>query len=330
MIPESLTIVRGAVSTKDLVPVLKHIAFNNGVVHGFNGHVHICTHDENLAALPPFTVACDRTLKALDACQDEPAELYVDNNTLYVRAGRFSARVPAGNIDEFPLHEPARSNELPCEELLDVFQALHDFISADASRPWSQGVHLQDGCAYATNNVVLAAVDLPESLLHLPSMTVPLFSIDEIIRIGLTVQSLVYDESTLTFFLADGRTWVRSSLIKEGWPDAASLLAGTHDGAQLEEFQPGFAQAVETLRALVKADLRPIISFRDTEMVVATSPQEEPLASVNGFQLPEGTYSAPALALVCTRGTHADWTRWPRVPWMHTDGVRGVLVGVRT
>lgn len=331
MIPESLAIVRGAVSTKDLVPVLKHLAFNAGEIHGFNGHVHICTHDENLAALPPFTVPADRALKALDACALEPAELYVEENVLHVRAGRFSARVPTGSIDEFPLHQPTRAGELPCEELLDVFQALREFVSNDASRPWSQGVLLRDGRAYATNNVVLAAVDLPESLLHLPSVIVPLFSVDEVLRIGMTTTSLVYDESTLTFFLGDGRTWVRSSLIKEGWPDAQSILEAAHADANLEEFQPEFCASVERLHALVKSDLKPVMFFRTQEqrIEVATSMAETALASVDGFALPEGAYGSHALALVCARSTHADWGRWPRVPWMHADGLRGVLVGVR-
>lgn len=335
MIPESLTIVRGAVSTKDLVPVLKHLALNNGEVHGFNGHVHICTYDENLVGLPPFTVPADRALKALDACAQEPAELEVADNIMSVRAGRFRARVQCGNIEDFPLHQPSRSGELPCEELLDVFQALHDFISDDASRPWSQGILLSEGVAYATNNIVLAAVDLPESLLHLPMMTVPLVSINEVLRIGLTTTSLVYDESTLTFFLADGRTWVRSSLIKEGWPDAASLIASVHADANMEAFPPEFRESVEKLHALVRSDLKPVMLFREGRVDVATSLAEEALASVDGFALPDGAYGSHALALVVARSTHADWTRWPRVPFafQHDDGMqglRGVLVGVRT
>jgi DNA polymerase III sliding clamp (beta) subunit (PCNA family) len=330
MIPDSLSIVRGAVSTKDLVPVLKHLAFNSGYIHGFNGHVHICTFDENLAELPVLTVPADRALKALDACADEPAALYTEGNALLIQAGRFCARLPFGPIEDYPLAEPERVNELPCEELLDVFTVLHDFVSSDASRPWSQGVLLRDGCAYATNNVVLAAVDLPESLLHLPSMTVPLSSIDEILRIGLVVNSLAYDDSTLTFFLCDGRTWVRSSLIKEDWPDAAGLLANVHEDAELRPFPVTFQPSVEKLFGMVKSELRPVILFRAPKMLVASSLAEEPLASIEGFDtLPEGTYNAQSLELVTRRATHADWTRWPRVPWMHADGVRGVLVGLR-
>jgi hypothetical protein len=71
-----LKFVSGAVSTKDVLPVLTHFAFRDQRVHGFNGRVHIC------APLPAVTF--NTTDLSVGVTRGTPtSRIFVDRPNVY-------------------------------------------------------------------------------------------------------------------------------------------------------------------------------------------------------------------------------------------------------
>src|SRR5580765_5634703 len=101
---EAFDLVRGAVSKKDLIPVLTHFAIHEGRVHGFNGRVHISAPALDARALPSFTVPALLMTAAVDACRGEP-QFEVRDSQVHIKdsASSFRATLPTGPIDSFPL-----------------------------------------------------------------------------------------------------------------------------------------------------------------------------------------------------------------------------------
>src|SRR5882762_10311741 len=101
---DTMNFVKGAVSAKDLVPALTHLAVNGGRVHGFNGRVHISAPCKLLAGYS-FTVPMISFVAAIEACNGETHLLQVEGKqVLSVRSGKgsFSATMPYGKIEDFP------------------------------------------------------------------------------------------------------------------------------------------------------------------------------------------------------------------------------------
>lgn len=327
---DAIELVRGAVSTKELVPVLTHFAVHEGLLHGFNGRVHLCAPVPELKGLS-FTVPAVPFLKAVDACGTEPKVEQLEGR-VRVSSGRFKALLPTGAVEAFPFPEPPPKKlrtKVPAP-LLPVLKALRPFIGEDALRPWSAAVRVDAGHAFATNNVTLAAARVH---LALPAMTLPVFAVDELLRIGLEPTHLSLQEHAAVFHLP-GNAWCRTALFVDPWPDVLGVLHAAHKGAKLTPVAAGLLEDVQRVRPFCPDAALPIL--RVSAAGVATQEGEMSAEIVAPHTADaSGSYHAVPLELVLSAATHADWLRCPRVPWKAAErsssvALEGVLMGVRT
>jgi hypothetical protein len=318
---DALNIVKGAVSTKDLIPVLTHVAIDQGRITGFNGRTYISAPAPQLQGLS-FTVPAAQFIAAVAACEG-PAEYTQGEGCLGVSSGDFSATLPTLPIEGFPQPPPPEKRKRWKGGLLPVLRLLRPFVSQDASRPWSAGIAFAGAKALATNNVVLAQAPFPT--LATPSVTLPVEAVDELLRLGLDPLYVSFTASAACFYLP-GEVQLWTNLVAEPWPDGALALVGQlHQGAQWTPVPPGLLSAVRRVLPFVADAKAPVVVLGGGS--VKTSPGQPACAQVGGFTGLQGTFRAEPLQLVLEVANQADWTRFPRVPWKGA-GVDGAIVGI--
>ena len=318
-----LKLVRGAVSTKDLVPTLTHFCIYAGRLQGANGFLCIDSECSELAGLD-CTVPADRFLRAIDACKGEP-KLKVDGTDLIVSKAKFKAKIATRSRTEYPLHERETGTEIRLlEPLLPRLRALRPFIGEDASRRWSLALCWQAGWLYASNNVVVVRVplkiDAPEGTI----IQIPSYLVEEALRIGEEPQQCHLTENSLT--LTYHVFWLKGSLTHERWPDGAAIIEKA-DFNGCAQVPAGLLDAAETVSRFTVDAKSPIIEL--TEDAIQT-PDAEHSAVVDGFRLAPGAYRSEILLLVLSAAKKIDFSAYPgAVPFEGANGMQGVFVGVR-
>lgn len=311
----TLRFVRGSISTKDFVPVLQCFHFYNGRVQGQNGRIAI---DSPFPDLGEFTVPAERFLKAVDACDGAPVVTLTASGNLAVKKGTFRALLPLGEHTAFPLAVKS-GTPLPIGgNLLPVLRKLRPFISDDASRPWSNGVLFRDGYAYATNNVVLIRAPVAWDA---TDVILPVYAVDELLRIGQEPDALLLDERALTACLGDA--WLRAQLLTGVWPDIAGRMAVLEHGVQVPT---GIRATIEKVVPFCPDPKMPEIVFSNDGISTA---QGEHSATVTGMVLPDGRYRAEVLLDVLRVATHVNFVAYPAPIAFAGDGVEGIFVGLR-
>lgn len=335
---EAFKLVRGAVSERDLIPVLTHFAYEKGRIHGFNGRVHISAPVVLPKDFPSFTVSANLLMAAMDACAELDPILALSDNILTVSSGRFKAKLSVGSIAEYPIPSippvppiaKGRKKKKDTGGLLPILEILRPFIGEDASRPWCASIRFQDGCAYATNNVVLATLPLPENIL-LTTCALPVHAVDELIRLKLEPVSIVADGDHALVFHLPGDVWMKTSLIADGWPDVGVILATIHapsDGSKpvWVKVPPTLLDAVTSILPFCPDPKLPAIVLDDDTVTTRAGAST---ASAGGFKGLTGTYHAKALQQVLGSATGVAWGLYPRVPWVGEGGLMGALVGLK-
>jgi DNA polymerase III sliding clamp (beta) subunit (PCNA family) len=318
---ESLLKVRGAVSTKDFTPVLTHFAFRDGTVAGFDGRMFI---QAPLKLRLSCTVKAKLFITALDACDNEPDRIEQTETGLVINRGSFTATLPTGKIEEFA---PATPDPRPVKRtapLLPKLKQLFPFIGEDASRPWACGLLIDGLNAYATNNVCLARVKLPQAMPEAESpLNLPRFAIEELIRIDEEPISIARSENALTFYYKD-KSWLRTVLFETNWPKPPREIL---DGIKADhKIHPELVEAVRTLAPF--ADEKAPVLWLDGDEVKTPDGERHAVHKMKyAMALGHGAYRVEALSLVLEAATHARWIDYPRVPWKG-DGIDGIMVGV--
>jgi hypothetical protein len=335
-------IVRGAVSTKDLIPVLTHFAFDNGVLQGFNGRLAISTPAPELCHLN-CTIPAVPLLKAIDSAGDNVSFVVSPkDNKLIVTSDRakganFKARIPMGSLNEFPLATPDPIEQrVRCQDnLLPILEALRPFMGEDASRPWVGSIFFSAGFATATNNVLLVRTPTRHALLE--GVQLPIFAVDELLRIGWEPYSYSQTEHTVTFYFNTSgmdSMFVRCALFKEGWPDAASMFDTITKGAKYNKIpctEPDtLLAAVEAIAPFCPDASCPLITMEGSTISTDEGDQS---ATVTGLKMmATGMYRAEPLKLMLSVAQRADWSKTPRIPFQGTSNgllVQGILLGIQ-
>ncbi len=316
-----LDFVKGAVSTKDLHPVLTNFRFYNGRVQGGNGRIAIDA-PLDLGGID-ITVPAVPFIRAIEACGGDPELNITKGGRLIVKKDKFKSLLPLSDNASFPLakiDEFVRDKWQPSNGLVKVLKTIRSFIGEDASRPWACGVLFKEGFLYATNNVVIVRVpyDMPEHL----EINIPSYTIDELIRVNKDPIHLAYTESAVLF--GYGQSWMRSHLFDTKWPDVDKFFEG-HDVLQL--VPGGLLSAVEKILPFCPDSKFPVI--RLDELGVHTA-EGDMSADVGGLALPDSRYRAEPLQMVLRQATRIDLTKYPGpVPFAGDNRLQGILVGVK-
>lgn len=325
-IREAITWIRGAVSTKDLVPILTHIAITDGTVSGFDGRVLMRTPCPALSGIEA-AVPARKFLAAIDAAGPVSPFLTHADNVLTIRAGRFKASLPTLPLSDFPLALPTPTNQWALQSgFKDALRALRPLVGDDASRPWANGVWFTGKTACATNNVALAVYDLPASLPW--AGILPSFAIDEILRIEETpIQASSTPDSLVLWYASGG--FLKTRLLDGEWPRSPfTMLDEAKKGIKFQKLPATLAASVESIIPFCPQERAPHIVLANKEVRTQGGGMGAVVAETLVLK-EECTFHAEPLRIVLSRATEAAFDRYPSILW-RGSGMRGLLLGMRT
>lgn len=319
---EILTFVRGAVANREgAVPVLTRFHISGGRIQGANGRIAIeapCAELDGIEVL----VQADKFLAAVDACDSEPKLDTTDNGRLSVKRNKFKCYLPTQAVDFFPRHHPTPGKKAkPVASLLSTLSRLRPFVGEDATRPWVLTLFADGQTAYATNSNMIASVPAPGLKCQLP-----VFLIDELLRIGQEPSATTHDENSATFFY--GNSWLRSQLIVDEWPikTAQELLAWKKK--KLQPIPEDLISAIESILPFCPDPKLPLVFF--TPEGVATAPGETQ-AQVRGVAWPPLGFDSRNLLPMLRASTKLLLDpEQGRGLFEGGNGFRGTMAGIKT
>lgn len=323
MLAETLDKVKGCVGKKDLLPVLKHVCIRDGWVTTTNGNLTVSAYTEDLKGLTVITPA-DKLIAAAKACT-QPKFKITDGGRLSITGNKFRALLPILDEADFPLPRTI-NNPVSCINLLTVIRQLVQFVGEDASRPWACGILLHDNSAFATNNTVIAKQDIDWNG---PSINIPNYLINELLRLKKNVLSINADEDGITLEL-EGGIWLNSNLLSLAWPNIKELLSSV-DFNNMKEIPKELAEAIRTVLPFCPNPKFPLIRFAGN-YVTTDEGVHQALVEIGGLR--DSVWRAePLLSLLHTPSGETlmvDLSQWPRAcPWGRSDGVMGLIIGLR-
>jgi hypothetical protein len=312
---ESLELVRGAVSDKDLIPVLTHFHIYDGKIQGGNGRVSIEAEMSTLRNKDPLTVPAGRFLRAVDA---GAVKITVHDERLHMKGQGLKIVLPLADSSAYPVaKQPAKWKA--CKwDLLPVLQQLKPFIGSDASRIALCSIAIRDGYAYAANNPTVARVKCAA-----PNMVLPVYLIDELLRIGIEPVGYHGSDLLLTFRLTK-TSWIQSVLLTGKWPDVEEFFKGWPKRVAI--VPTGLREAIDAVLPFCQDDKFPALHFSKDGVSTTVA---EVYAVFDDVKVPDGRWHARNIALVLKAATHINLNEWPKPCRWRGESIEGVTVGLQ-
>ena len=314
---DTLKFVQGAVSSKDLVPEMKHFSIEEGTASAFNGVIAISSPID-------FSVDCKPKaaplIHAIDRCKEITSLSMTKAGKLRIESGAFKAFIDC--IEGETLHLKPEGEILPLDGqvFLQAIKALSPFIGKDASRPWVNGILLRGQSAFATNNVCLVeywlGLDLPFVI------NIPLQAVRELLRVGKAPDRIQLSENSVTFHYPDG-CWIRTLLYATNWPDLSRIL---DKPSQQSPVPDSLFEALESLKPFVE---KSGLVYMEGDRL-KTHIEEDLGASfqVNGLD-GVGIYRIEMLRLLEGAAASIDFSLYPDPLLFYGERLRGAILGYR-
>jgi DNA polymerase III sliding clamp (beta) subunit (PCNA family) len=314
---QALKFVQGGVSTKDLVPEMKHFAIEAGEVRSFNGIIALaCPIDIDLECKPRAA----EMVAAIQRCEDATSLAITKGGRLRVLSGRFRAFVPC--IETEVPHLKPEGTRVPFngEALLAAVRTISRFVGDDASRPWTNGILLRGQSAFATNNVCLVEYWIGSEIPN--TVNIPMVAIKEIARIGIAPIEAQLDENSITLHYSDGR-WLRTQLYSTEWPDIRPILDAP---ANYREVPEGLFECLDKLAPFTSKS--GVVRFDGGEVCTSDGTEEGAAYQIDGLPS-KGRYHIKMLSLLKGVATAVDFSLYPKPVLFQGEGVRGAILGLR-
>ncbi len=153
----------------------------------------------------------------------------------------------------------------------------------------------------------------------------PLFAIDELLRLDQEPLGYHLGENRVTFKLPQG-ILLHSSLFNEQWPKPpVVLLKQLATDAKYKAISANVPAALERLLPFCLDPKAPVICFDEATMSTVAGEVQGIMQGLKG--LGQCRFRAEPLREVLKVATHADFTKFPRVPWRGEE-IEGIIVGV--
>lgn len=317
---EALQFVKGAVASKNHVPILKHFRIHDGRIQSYNGNL-------NLSA----PIACDLSVQPLAAtfvhaislCENTVSMHQTKNGQLVVKSGTFKAYIHTSE-ELFPEIEE-KGELIDVVNLLDAIKILAPVISEDASRPWSRGVLFTGNSAFVTNNVMLV-----EHWLKYPvrmPFGLPAMAVNELLRINEEPEGIEINPNRVTFYFEGGRQLSSNLLHINAWPDVRILLeTSTAPASNLYDINDTLFDALRKLRPFTK-DYRPVW-LKGNRISTSESPEEGAHLEFIDCEGMQGSWSLDQLMKLEGLAHRIGWDMSPHPCPFFGDVIRGIIVGM--
>lgn len=316
---DSLKFCAGSVAKKDFVPELKHFAISNGRVRGFNGVLA-------LSSPIPFDLNCkpkaDELVKAIANCTETVLLSMTPAGRLSVRSGVFKVNINCIEDETFHVEPEGEAIAIDGAELIKGLRAVVPFIGDDASRPWSNGVLLQNQSMFATNNATIVEYWHGSAFPHVVNL--PRDAVREMLRINEAPVSAQLSETSITFHYSD-RRWLRTQLYVSKWPDLGKVL---DHPANLTAINNELFVGLEVVKPFL--DKVGSIYFKDGELCTHEFEGEGAAYAVEGLPN-DARYNHTILTLLKGTVKTIDWsgTGLRGACMFQGDRLRGAVIGIR-
>ena len=313
----SLKFVQGAVAKKDFVPEMTHFEIKNSRITAFNGAMALSTPI-------PFDIDCNpkavQLVKAISQCEDTVSISMTNAGRLKVQSGAFKVFVDCIAGEGLNIQPEGEFVELNGDALLKAFTTLLPFIGNDASRPWSNGILIDNQSAFATNNVCLVEYWLGVTFPH--KVNIPIAAVKEMLRIKEAPLRAQLGDNSITF-LYSGDRWLRTQLYDSEWPDLGRIL---NVECNPHELDTKVFAALQTIKPFVDKLGKVYIK----EGVVSTHVDADIGANytIEDKSL-GGIYNHEMLALLDGVATSIDMATYPRPCLFFGDNLRGAIIGMK-
>ncbi len=309
-----------ALAEKDLVTGMTYYRVENNIIKATNGRItasHPWPYDG------AFLVPGKEFEKILRRMPDEPA-ITITEDKIKLRFERFSGSIQTLPLSEwdYPGVDDATWRPLPAG-LIDALSALRPFISDNASQMWALCVALENGWAYATNNIALAGMRCPE--LGPVMALLPVWAVDFIIARAENLVQWSWSENYVAFRWDNG-AWMRSQLIVGQFPEKAAELVRNSFAEQptqpiTDEFRIAFNQIAEMAEDTV-AVYSDRIESRFGRAEVTSYIESAVPAEANC-----STWGAKFLVPALAAATHWSPDAWPKPAPFKGKSVSGYVIG---
>jgi hypothetical protein len=244
----TITWLNAALATKDIGASMTYYRVADGMISATDG---------NITASYPWRFGNDGFLvpgvefeKVLKRMPDNPT-ISAGEGNIKLKSGRLSGTIQTLPLTDWshPGVDEAKWKKIPTE-LLPLLKQLRAFVSDDPSRQASQCIALENGFAYATNNVAIAGAkcdELGEIMALLPPWAVDfLLGREE----GLTHWAWTDNYVAFKWF---NKAWMRSQLVIGQFPEkAAALVRSAFDEKPTQEITEDFRTAFKEIAELAE------------------------------------------------------------------------------
>lgn len=217
--------LKDIVSNKDIVPLLTHFIFREGLLHASNGILEASAVCDLPVGTPSFIVRASELYPFLDKASGDLKVSVEENNIIRVKCGRLKADFPGFADDSSAITcQPIQGGEhtLP-PDFAERLRRMRPFVSDNATKPFATCILVRGDDMYATSNVVIATspcgLGLEGDLLLHHSAADYLITHGE----GLTSVKLS-PEGHASYFWEDG-SWLTVPKMDVIFPDLAPVLA---------------------------------------------------------------------------------------------------------
>lgn len=313
---KELKFVQGAISQKDLLPIMTHFIIENGTVRGYNGTIA-------LSSPIQFDINCKPKatplVNAITKCKETISLSMTGAGKISIKSGAFLALVEC-TTDAMPIVEPDGDMfTIDGDQILKAFKALAPFIATDASRPWSNGILLHAGSAFATNNVI--GIEYWLGWNCPVTINIPRMAIKEMIRINEAPVAAQATNNSITFHYSDGR-WLRSQLLDLGWPDITKILNVVNNPIPVD---PKIFEALENIKPFVEKN--GAFSFVPGAIKSHRTDLEGATFEIPGLNF-QGVYNIEMFSLLEGIATHIDLSFYPKAGLFFGENIRGAIAGL--
>ena len=298
-----------AIANKDIVREMSHYCVQGKEIRATDGRL--------TAGYPwpqegDFLVPGAELEKVLRRLPGEPT-LKVKDGEVTISAGRLRGTIktlPSTNW-AYPGIEKGKWAPFPMD-LLDLMVELRPFISDNAAQQWAMCTALQDGWAYATNNVAVAGA--PHAALKGLQMLVPFWTVDFLHSRREGLKEWCATDHYVGFRWDNG-AWMRSQLIVASFQEkAASMVQEAHKLKPTQEVAEEFKEAFDNVLNLTD-DLVRVHKDKISGGFGSTVVEQ-----ITECEVPEGSefsqWGAKFLAPVIANATHWQPSLWPKpTPW---------------
>jgi len=318
----SLKWINDALAAKDITHGMAHYKIHDRTIQATNGRLIAC---HPWPADGSFVVPGDEFEKLLDRMPESPS-IVVSEHSVNIRSGRYHGSINTLSEDKWsqPGVEDAKWQTIP-KTLPEVLKALRPFVSDNAMQPWADCVALENGWAYATNNVAIAGA--PCKGLGAVMALLPSWAVDFVLRRTEGLSLWAWTPNYVAFKWANG-AWMRSTLVVGQFPERAAGMVRSSAGekpAQVitEDFRKAFNSV-----AFMAEDTVELYADR----MVARFKQAEVMADLE-CQVPADAkcsiWGASFLVPAINAATHWSPAVWPKPAPFKGTIVSGYVVGRR-